>query len=86
MRRCGVSDELLQPEIELSTSDLVVDFACRGIGIGCIVEEFARRDIAEGRLREIPLEHPFPVRSFIVAHLKKLPLTSGAKHFLSMLE
>ena len=85
MRKCGVSEELLQPDIELATSDLVVDFASRGIGIGCIVEEFAKRDISEGRLKEIPLVKPFPPRSIIVAHLKKLPLSSGAKHFLSIL-
>jgi len=85
MRRCGASEERLQPEIELATSDLVVDFACRGIGIGCIVEEFAKVAISEGRLKEIPLADPFPPRSFIVAYLKKLPLSAGAKHFLSML-
>ncbi|MBQ9116017.1 MAG: LysR family transcriptional regulator [Clostridia bacterium] len=86
MRKCGVKEEMLQPQIELSTSDLVVDFASRGIGIGCIVEEFARDAIKSGRLVEIPLEKPFPPRSFIVAYLKKLPLSSGAKHFLSILE
>ena len=86
MRKCGVPESLLQPEIELATSDLVVDFAIRGIGIGCVVEDFAKRDIAEGRLKEIPLLKPFPPRHFIVAYLKKLPLSSGAKHFLSMLQ
>ena len=85
MRRCGVPEDLLQPDIELATSDLVVDFAGRGIGIGCIVEEFAKQDIAEGRLKEIPLVKPFPPRNFIVAYLKKLPLSSGAKHFISAL-
>jgi DNA-binding transcriptional LysR family regulator len=85
MRRCGVSDELLQPDIELATSDLIVDFASRGIGIGCVVEDFAKRDIAEGRLKEITLLNPFPPRSFIVAYLKKLPLSSGAKHFISLI-
>lgn len=85
MRKCGAPEDLLQPEIELATSDLVVDFACRGIGIGCIVEDFAKKAIAEGKLVEIPLTKPFPKRSFIVAYLKKLPLSSGAKHFLSML-
>ena len=85
MHKCGAPEELLQPDIELATSDLVVDFASRGIGIGCVVEDFAKRDITEGRLKEIPLTKPFPPRSFLVAYLKKLPLSSGAKHFLSIL-
>ena len=85
MRRCGVPEAMFQPDIELATSDLIVDFASRGIGIGCVVEEFAKRDIADGRLKEITLANPFPPRHFIVAYLKKLPLSSGAKHFISML-
>lgn len=86
MRKCGVSEELLQPEIELATSDLVVDFAKRGIGIGCVVDEFAREDIRSGRLIEIPLKRPFPPRCFMLAHLKKMPLNSGAKQFLALLD
>ena len=86
MRRCGVQTELLQPEIELSTSDLVVEFAKRGIGIGCIVDEFAREALKEGKLKEIPLRRPFPPRSFMIAYLKKTQLSSGAKHFISLAE
>ena len=86
MRKCGVPAELLEPEIELATSDLVVEFAMRGIGIGCIVDQFAKQAIAEGKLKEIPLKHPFPPRSFMIAYLKKTQLGSGARHFISMNE
>ena len=85
MRKCGVDDQLLCPDIELANGDLVVEFAKRGIGIGCIVDEFAKKDIAEGRLAEIPLTDPFPPRSFAVAYLEKTPLSAGAKHFISLL-
>ena len=85
MRKCGAPEELLQPEIQLATSDLVVDFAKRGIGIGCVVEDFAREDIDRGRLKEITLRDPFPPRSFMLAYLKKMPLSSAAKQFLALL-
>ena len=83
MKRCGVPAETLQPEIELSTGDLIVEFAQRGIGIGCIVDQFAKQAIAEGRVKEIPLTTPFPPRSFMIAYLKKTQLSSGAKYFIS---
>ena len=86
MRKCGVPAEMLQPEIELATSDLVVEFVKRGIGIGCIVDQFAKQAIEEGKLKEIPLKHPFPPRSFMIAYLKKTQLGSGARHFISMNE
>ena len=86
MRRCGTPAELLQPEIELATSDLVVEFAMRGIGIGCIVDQFAIQAIKEGKLKEIPLKQPFPPRSFMIAYLKKTQLGSGARHFIYMNE
>ena len=86
MRKCGVPAEMLEPEIELATSDLVVEFAMRGIGIGCIVDQFAKQAIAEGKLKEIPLKQPFPPRSFMIAYLKKTQLGSGARHFISMNE
>ena len=86
MRKCGVPAEMLQPEIELATSDLVVEFAMRGIGIGCIVDQFAKQAIEEGKLKEIPLKQPFPPRSFMIAYLKKTQLGSGARHFISMNE
>ena len=31
----------LQPEFELSTSDMIVQFALRNLGIGCVVRDFA---------------------------------------------
>ncbi|MBQ9115557.1 MAG: LysR family transcriptional regulator [Clostridia bacterium] len=85
MKRCGVDEDHLQPDIELATSDLVVEFAKRGMGIGCVVEEFAKEDIAAGRLVEIPLAEPFPPRWFMLAYLKKMPLSSGTKQFLELL-
>lgn len=86
MRACGTPDELLQPTIELATSELVLEFAKRGIGIAFIVEDFARADIDAGRLREIPLASPFPKRAFLLGYLKSSPLSSAATHFVSLLE
>ena len=71
-----------EPEIELATSDLVVDFAGRGIGIGCVAYDFAREAIERGELYEISLDHPIPPRRFMLAYLKDLPQSASAKEFI----
>lgn len=38
------------PEIELATSDLLVQFARHGLGISCVVRNFAEEDIRNGSL------------------------------------
>jgi DNA-binding transcriptional LysR family regulator len=74
------------PDIELATSDLVLEFARRGIGIACIVEDFAREDIENGMLHEIRLEEPFPPRDFFLVFNKKYPQSPAAKRFIDMVK
>lgn len=35
----------LTPEFELATSDMIVQFAARNLGIGCVAEDFAAEEI-----------------------------------------
>jgi len=85
-KKCGANEKLLQPEIELATSDLVMEFARRGIGVACIVEDFALPYIKSGELFEVPLENPFPKRRFVLAYLKNIPLTAAAKNFVARIK
>lgn len=73
---------VLKPSIELATSDLLLEFARRGIGIACIVEDFARADLESGRLRQVALETEIPPRRFLLAYLKKLPLSAAAANLI----
>src|SRR5690606_38627433 len=41
---------VLKPEFELAMSDIIVKFAQRNLGIGCVVKDFARESIDEGKL------------------------------------
>lgn len=73
--------------IELATSDLILAFVQRGIGVGCIVEDFALDAIASGQIRRIPLDgkQEIPERSFCLVTLKHLPLSAAAAAFLAQL-
>ncbi|MCL2814191.1 MAG: LysR family transcriptional regulator [Oscillospiraceae bacterium] len=72
----------ITPEIELAASDLVVEFIKRGMGIGFILEDFVREELAEGVLFKIDLNPEFPPRRFCVASHSHIPLTSAAKKLL----
>jgi len=86
LKENGAPEFMLEPDIELATSDLLIDFAKRGIGLSFVNEEFAREDIQRGNLREVKLEKPFKKRNFLLIHLKKIPLSAAAKHFVEMIE
>ncbi len=63
LRENGV---VLQPEFELATSDMIVQFALRSLGVGCVVREFAREALEAGLLFELRFNKLIPGRSFCV--------------------
>ena len=79
-RKLGVT---LNPEIELATSDLLVEFARKGFGISCVVKNFAQEDIDKSSLFEIKLKEVIPPRKIGIVTLKDAPLSAAAKKFIS---
>lgn len=77
------ADKLPCPTIELATSDLVLDFAKRGIGIGSVIRDFAADALQKGELYELSLSFPPPPRNFCLVYPKNLPLSAAAKSFLT---
>lgn len=49
--------------LEVSTLDLLVEFARIGLGVGCVIKEFVKEDLDSGRLVEIKLERPIHKRT-----------------------
>jgi LysR family transcriptional regulator, cyn operon transcriptional activator len=72
----------LNPEIELATSDLLVEFARKGFGISCVVRNFAQVDIEKSNLFEIQLKEAIPPRQIGIVTLKDAPLSAAAKKFI----
>ena len=46
-------------------SDIIVMFAQRNLGIGCVVKEFAKEAIEKGELFELEFVHQLPIRHFV---------------------
>ena len=42
----------IQPEFELATSDMIVQFTLRNLGVGCVVKSFAKEYLESGVLFE----------------------------------
>lgn len=69
----------LQPEFELSTSDMIVQFALRNLGVGCVVRDFAEKYLEEGTLFELRFNKMIPRRSFCLARNEKIQFSPAAK-------
>lgn len=75
----------LNADIELATSDLLLEFARRGMGVACIVSDFATADLELGRLRRVKLKTELPPRHFLLAWSKKQPLPAAAARFIGQI-
>ena len=75
----------LNPEFELATSELIVQFAARGLGIGCVVKSFAEKLLQTGELFELDLKIPIPERELCVVTHPKIPISPAGKKLLDLL-
>ncbi|MBQ7377008.1 MAG: LysR family transcriptional regulator [Clostridia bacterium] len=73
------------PAVELATSDLLLEFAERGIGVASVVEDFAAKSIADGRVVKLDVDLALPPRRFYVVYLKRLPLSAAASAMMDKL-
>lgn len=49
--------------IEVSTMDLLIEFAKIGLGIACVIKEFIEEELESGTLKRLPLEENIPPRN-----------------------
>ena len=74
----------IRPEFELATSDMIVQFALRNLGVGCVVRDFAKACLEDGRLFELRFNQIIPKRHFCVVTNPKSPLSVAAEHMLRL--
>ncbi len=48
--------------LEVSSMDLLIEFAKTGLGVGCVIKEFVTDELASGQLIQIPLKKPINKR------------------------
>jgi len=79
------SNVQLKPEFELATSDLIVQFAEKGLGIGAVVRDFAKKRLEDNTLFEIQLNKPIPERDICIITLDKMPISQAGAKLLELL-
>lgn len=75
----------INPEFELATSEMIVQFALRSLGVGCVVRDFAKEYLDKGMLYELRFNKMIPKREFCVVTHKKSPLTTAAGKLLDII-
>ncbi len=49
--------------LQVTTMDLLIEFARIGLGVGCVIKEFVKEDLESGRLVELCLNRPIQKRT-----------------------
>ena len=75
----------VKPEFELATSDMIVQFARRSLGIGCVVRDFAQQYIDDGTLFTLRFRSMIPRRKFAVVTDPRIPVSSAGSRLLDMI-
>ncbi|MFA5658854.1 MAG: LysR family transcriptional regulator [Oscillospiraceae bacterium] len=73
---------ILKPEFELATSDLIVKFAERDMGIASVVRSFAEESVKSGALFELKLEKELPARKICILTSTKNPISLAGNKLL----
>ena len=70
--------------LEVSTMDLLIEFAKIGLEIACVIKQFVTRELTTGELVEIPLNIPVQKRQIGFACQKTAAKNKAVQGFLSL--
>lgn len=74
-----------EPEFELATSDIIVQFVLRNLGIGIVVEDFAKPYIERGEVFRLEFQEAIDERDMTVVVSEKNYLSTAGNTLLEML-
>ena len=75
----------LKPEFELATSDMIVQFARRNMGIGCVMEEFAGEAMERGEVFKLAFHEKMPLRHICVVTGESGLISMAGRSLLALL-
>ena len=82
-RYLAKQDIALENRIEVTTMDLLIDFAKLGLGIACVIKEFVTEEFKQGELLEFVTEETIPERKIGFAYSKRGQNNTSVKKFLN---
>lgn len=75
---------VLRPEFELATSNMLIQFAVRGLGIASVVKDFAMDHLASEELFVLEFDKRIPKREICVITDERIPMSAAAQQLLKM--
>ena len=79
------NEVVITPEFELATSDMIVQFAMRNLGIGCVVEDFASRQLADQKLFRLTFQDSIPEREICLIFDRRTTMSVAAQKLKELL-
>jgi DNA-binding transcriptional LysR family regulator len=76
----------IEPEIELGSHDLLLQFAKINLGISCVIKEFSQEYLQNNVVYEVETVDKIPKRSIGVCFLKSVSLSPASTKFVEDLE
>lgn len=71
--------------LEVSSMDLLVEFAKTSLGVACVVKEFVQKELEAGTLIQIPLKTPVNKREVGFSYVKNAFLSDSMKKFMNFI-
>lgn len=78
-------DLILKPEIEVTTTELIVPMVIRNLGIGIIPSRFASAALTEGNLYFLNMQEYIPPRNICLVRNEQHPLSVTGQKFVNLL-
>ncbi|GGG13140.1 hypothetical protein GCM10010912_66990 [Paenibacillus albidus] len=76
----------IDPQIELSNMDLMVEFAIQGLGVACTIKDYVQKELQNKLLYEVKVTEEIPTRSLGITTKKGMPLSTAAQKFIDILD
>ena len=76
---------VLNPILEIGSSDLLINFAKINLGLTYAIRELTR-ELEEKKLYEIPVNPPVPQRSIGMVRLKNVVTSHALQGFIDLME
>lgn len=71
-------------QMEVSTMDLLIEFAKMGLGAACVISSFVEKELKEGTLIRFPMPAQFPPRKIGFASKSKANPTVSMRKFMKL--
>lgn len=69
--------------LEISSMDLLIEFAKTGLGVACVIKEFVLEELKSGQLVQIPLKKPINKREVGFCYSKSAYLSDSLKKLIN---